>query len=373
MRALVDEVASTPDPGESGAAHATAGTCELGELPLESGATLPAASLFFEAYGHLDAQASNAVLLFHGLSADSHLASGSHDATPGWWEQVVGPGRGVDTDEWFVVCANVLGGCFGSTGPRTLAPDGRLWAADFPEVSIRDQAAAAARLGPLLGVRRWAAVIGPSYGGMHALEFAVTYGDLVERSAVIAAPPLTTAEQVASNTLQLALVTSEPEFRAGAHQGRPLAGLQLARRLGMLAYRGETELDDRFGRTEQDDGSGRFAVDSYLDHGARKFAERFDPNSYVTLVTSKNTHDVGRGRGSARRALETVRHPTLVIGIDSDQLFPLRQQEFIARHIPSSVTGDRPLVLESAHGHDSFLIEQEWVGIQLSKLLHDSS
>ncbi len=338
---------------------------EIGDLVLESGMTLPDVRLFYESFGRLDEDAGNAVLVFHGLAANTHLARHDEDDAPGWWEGVVGSGLGLDTDRWCVISANVLGGCGGSTGPTTLAPDGREWAGRFPALTIRDQVAAAVRLGDALGIDRWAAVVGVSFGGMHALEWHVGHPGTAECVIVIAAPPETTAEQIATDTLQARVVRADPDFRTGdygRHGVSPRTGLALARQIGMLQYRGRGEFDRRFGRARQDGDATTFAVDSYFAANAEKFASAFDANSFLTLVDAKNTHDIGRGRGGTEHALRTATGPLLVVGIDTDQLFPLDQQRLLARHSPGSISGDSPVVVTSEHGHDAFLIDQQAMG-----------
>ncbi|QTI71298.1 homoserine O-acetyltransferase [Gordonia polyisoprenivorans] len=331
---------------------------------------LGGAEMFSESFGRLSSAKGNGVLVFHGLGANSHLSG--DDRAPGWWQDVVGPGLGLDTDRFCVIAPNVLGGCAGSTGPGSIDPDGRRWAARFPALTIRDQVAAAAQLRRELGIERWAAVIGVSFGGMHAMEWHVSLGDMADLVAVIAAPWVTTAEQIAANSLQIDVVRADPDYRHGDYRQlgtAPIRGLALARRIGMLQYRAPDDFDRRFGRAQQDHGGGQFAVESYFASNAEKFAESFDANSFITLVNAKNSHDIGRGRGGARAALTAATHPLLVVGIDSDRLFPLDQQRFIARHSPGSVSGREPVVHSGGHGHDAFLIDQQWFGEVLGRHL----
>lgn len=345
----------------------------IGDLVLESGALLPDVRLFYEAFGDLVDDKSNAVLVFHGLAANSHLARDTVTDDPGWWSGVVGPGLGLDTERLCVISANVLGGCYGSTGPTSLAPDGQEWASRFPPLTIRDQVAAAVRLGEALGITTWAGVVGVSFGGMHALEWHVAQQGRAERVAVVAAPWATSAEQLATNTLQTEIVKLDPEFRDGFYRRlgtRPRAGLALARQVGMLQYRARDEFNERFGRTRQDVDEGPYAIESYFRANGAKFAESFDANSFITLGGAKSSHDIGRGRGSPERALQSSAAPLLVVGIESDRLFPLDQQRFIARHSPGSVSGNEPVVLRSGHGHDAFLIDQAWMSRTLGEFLY---
>jgi homoserine O-acetyltransferase len=239
-------------------------------------------------------------------------------------------------------------------------------------VTIRDQVRAVLEAGRRLGIVRWRAVIGASFGAMHALEWHVSHPGAAERTAVIAGPWHTTAEQIVQNSLQVEIVRADPHFHDGLygdHGAVPARGLALARKLGMLSYRGPDEMDARFGRAPQEGEEDVFAVDSYFSANAAKFAARFDANSFVTLVAAKNTHDIGRGRGPAADVLRAADGPLLVLGISTDRLFPLDQQRFVAEHSPGSVTGTAPAVLDSPHGHDSFLIAQTSVGARLRSFL----
>ncbi len=346
---------------------------DVGDLALESGATLPGVRLTYETWGTFDG--ANAVLVEHALTGDSHVTgeAGPGHPTPGWWADVVGPGRPIDTDRWFVVAPHHLGGCQGSTGPASAAPDGRPWGSRFPHVTIRDQVAAELSLADALGVARWHAVVGGSAGGMRALEWAATVPERVERLFLLASPAAASAEQIALSTTQVAAIQADPHWQGGDYllTGRgPDAGLDVARRIAHVSYRSEAELQQRFGRAEQDDvpvaAGGRWAVESYLHHHGRKLAARFDAGSYVVLSRAMNGHDVGRGRGGVAAALARVTARTVVAGIDSDRLYPLHQQQELADGIP----GSGPLrVVRSLHGHDGFLVEGEQVGALARELL----
>lgn len=353
----------------------------IGALSTEAGEELPRVRMSYEIFGELNERRDNAILVFHALTGDSHLlgpASAGHP-TDGWWSEIVGPGKPLDTDRYCVIAPNVLGGCQGSTGPGSLAADNREWGARFPYLTIRDQVQATALFADALGVDRFHAVIGGSMGGMHALEWGVMFQERTERLAVIAAPPVTTADQIGLNLVQLEAIRSDPSYHGGDYYDAPDGigphhGLATARRLALLNYRSNTELDDRFGRSWQSAVSplgkgGRFAVESYLDFHGNKFTRRFDANSYVTLVQAMNSHDVGRGRGGVRAALQTIEIPTLVLGIPSDRLFTIEGQDEIALHTPGSLDGERATRIDSPYGHDSFLIEFDLVGAQLARLL----
>ncbi|MEJ1088885.1 homoserine O-acetyltransferase [Microbacterium sp. Mu-80] len=352
----------------------------LGDFRTENGDALPAARLAWESWGELNAARDNAILILHALTGDSHVRgdAGAGHPTAGWWHDIVGPGAAIDTDRWFVIAPNMLGGCQGSTGPASIAPDGREWASRFPYLTIRDQVGAQIRLADELGIERWAAVIGGSMGGMHALEWAVMEPDRVERLAVLSSPPVTTADQLALNFVQLETVRMDPRFAGGEYYDAglgegPHRGLALARRMALLNYRSPIELNQRFQRSWQSGVSplgrgGRFAVESYLDFHGNKFTRRFDANSYITVVEAMNSHDIGRDRGGVEQALHTVTAKTLVLGIDTDRLFPVDGQQRIARSIPNLI-GDEAVVLTSDFGHDGFLIETDPVGEHLERLL----
>ena len=353
----------------------------IGAMTLEQGGTLPSVRIAYESWGELNADASNAVLVLHALTGDSHVVGrpGPGHPTAGWWGSMIGPGKPIDTDRFHVVAPNMLGGSQGSTGPASHAPDGREYGARFPFVTIRDQVAAQVALSDRLGIQRWAAVIGGSMGGMQSLEWAVGHPDRLERFAVFAAPAVASADELARNSVQLDAIRMDPGFADGdyyeAADGEgPHRGLALARRMALLNYRSPDELSDRFARSWQSGvsplgGGGRFAVESYLDFHGNKFTRRFDANSYITLVEAMNSHDIGRDRGGAVAALGRVTAKGLILGIDSDRLFPLSDQHFIASNIATSTHGPEAVTISSAFGHDGFLIEDASVGAHVRGLL----
>jgi len=309
---------------------------DLGHQRLEAGGALPGVRLAYETWGTLSPRGDNAVLVEHALTGDSHVTGppGPGHPTPGWWQNLIGPGQAIDTDRWFVVAPNVLGGCQGSTGPSSAAPDGRPWGSRFPFLTVR------------------------------ALEWGVMHPERVRRLLVLAASTVATADQIAWCAAQLAAIRSDPGFRGGDYYGAadgegPHAGLGVARRIAHATYRSADELDLRFGRAAQPGerpigGGGRYAVESYLDHHADKLVHRFDANSYLVLTEAMSSHDVGRSRPSVQSALARVTARTVVASIDSDRLYPLRLGEEIAR----GVRGCRGLdVVSSPHGHDGFLVE----------------
>lgn len=367
------------------------GYIDVGPLTLESGYRLPRARLAYETWGRLNADGSNAVLIEHALTGDSHVARGqSRDHAPeverlaaeagGWWDGLVGPGAAIDTDKYFVVCANILGGCYGSTGPATQAPpevdpEQRAWGSRFPRITVRDTVSAEAVLSDALGIDRWRLVIGGSMGGARALEWAVMYPDRVAACGVIAACASASAELLAWGQAQALAIRQDPNFRGGDYYDGefPEAGLGLARRIAHITYRSAAELHYRFGREAQTNEDvdathtsqrGRYRVESYLDHQASKLAGRFDANSYLSVNETLMSHDVTRGRGALEEVLVGTTCEWLVAGVDSDRLFfPAESAELV-----QALPGEQTLhMISSPSGHDGFLIEAPQLGMLLKK------
>lgn len=365
-------MSALPDPSpilqRPGGRHGDRQFLDVGSVDLEFGGHLAEVTVAFETWGVLSARRDNAVLVEHALTGDSHVVgpSGPGHPTSGWWPGLIGPGCPLDTDRFFVVATNVLGGCQGTTGPATQRPDGRAWGGDFPQVTIRDQVEVEARVADILGVGRWHTVLGGSMGGMRALEWAVGQPDRVERALVLASSAYASADQIAWCQAQLLAIRADPDWMGGHYHGTgraPLTGLGIARRIAHLTYRSEIELDERFGRLSQtgedpDSGGGRFAVESYLDHAAEKLIRRFDAGSYVVLTEAMNSHDIGRGRGGVGSALGRVTADLLVAHVDSDRCYPPRLSTEIVQHVP----GAKSAQIHSLHGHDGFLVETERVG-----------
>ena len=347
---------------------------------LETGGRLAHVTVAYETWGELDADASNAILVLHALTGDSHACgtTGPGHAQPGWWEHVVGPGLAIDTDRSFVVCPNVLGGCQGTTGPASDDPaTATPYGSRFPVITIRDQVVVEAALANLLGVKRWSAVVGGSMGGQRALEWAVSFPDRVRRAVIVACGAQATAEEIALCSLQVRAIRSDPAFRGGDYYDAapgdgPWHGMSLARGIGQVSYRSEIELDQRFGRGHQGDeqpmNGGRYAIESYLEYHGEKLAHRFDANTYLALSQAMNHHDVGRGRGGIPTALNRISGAVTVAGIASDRLYPLRLQQELADLIP---TAGELSVIESLDGHDGFLTEHEQVSALIRAALDD--
>ncbi len=334
------------------------------------GGRLEAIQVSYECWGELNAARDNAVLVSHTLTSDCHATGDFRDEPVGWWEALIGPGRAIDTDRCFVVCPNLLGSCYGTTGPRFPAPDGEPYRERFPLLTPLDLMRVQRRFVRQLGIDRLQMVIGPSLGGMIAWEWAVEGGDAARQVVVVAAPLRTTPYQIGLNWLQrrgveLDLTGSEP----GAAWGQ-----MVSRGVGMLSYRSPVGLDERFGREwAKPPGAtlgerGMFTVESWLRHQGRKMAGRFDPYSYILLSRAMDLFDVSEGRGTLVSALERVRCRTLVVGISSDHLYPAAEVHLgadILNHLGKPVEYAE---LRSPHGHDAFLLETG----QLGALLRES-
>jgi homoserine O-acetyltransferase len=288
---------------------------------------------------------------------------------PSWWPQMVGPGLPFDTDKYFVICPNVIGGCQGSTGPSSLHPDGRRWGSRFPAITIRDMVAAELIVTKKLGIKKYLLSVGPSLGGMRSLEWAIEHPEFVDAICTIGSSAVATGDQIGAASIQIKAIEADPNYCDGDYYEQergPDTGMGIARRIAHLTYRTESEMDVRFGRDMQGDETGRYAVESYLDHQANKLAKRFDANTYIALTQAMNSHDVGRERGGVAAALSTIKIPVHVVAIDTDRLFPPRLQHEIVDLTPTAA----PLnVIESDFGHDGFLIEVEAVGAIIRKIL----
>jgi homoserine O-acetyltransferase len=361
---------------------------------LDGGGQLRDVTVAYETWGRLNADATNAILVCHAWTGDAHLAgpAGRGQPTEGWWEGVVGPGPSfaVDTDRWFVVCANVLGGCQGSTGPASPHPaDGRPYGSRFPVVTIRDIVRAQAKLSDHLGVQRWACVVGGSMGGMQVLEWAVTYPSRVASIIPIATCAQATAQQIAWGAIGRRAIRLDPRWRGGDYYDAepgdgPHEGLAIARMVAQVTFRSDNVFTDRFGRELAADDAHpeygfdlwqRFEVERYLDHHGDKLVRRFDANSYIVIGKAMDLHDIGRGRNGLEAAMARVRVPTLTIGIWSDILYPAYQQRQIRDVLVANGTPAEYVEIDSPHGHDAFLINLDQtaaaVGSFLDKIATD--
>lgn len=354
-------------------------------LALDTEVALSDVTIAYETWGTLDEHASNAILICHAWTGDSHAAgpAGRGHPAPGWWDDLIGPGLAIDTDRWFVVCSNVLGGCQGSTGPASSHPDdGRPYGSRFPVVTIRDMVRAQARLATHLGVDRWHTVIGGSMGGMQVLEWAITFPRRVRSIVPIATCAQATAQQIAWGAIGRRAIQLDPRWRGGDYYDAepgdgPSEGLAVARMVAQVTFRSDNVFTDRFGRDMADGNelSGkldlwqRFEVERYLDHHSEKLIRRFDTNSYLIIGKAMDLHDVGRGRGGLEKAMARIDVPALTLGIWSDMLYPSYQQRQIADLIAANGVASEYAELDSPHGHDAFLIESEEVGVHLRRFV----
>ena len=327
---------------------------KIGDVGLEDGEVLKDVTIAYQSWGELNAKKDNAILVNHAMTGWSDVA--------GWWPSMVGPGLPFDTNKYFVVCPNVIGGCQGSTGPSSLAPDGKRYGSRFPSLTIRDMVKAEIQFSDALGIEKYRLAVGPSLGGMRSLEWAVQLPHRVGAICTIGSSAVATGDQIGTWSIELRAIKTDPNFNNGDYYEQdagPIAGMGIARRIAHLTYRTEAEMDIRFGRELQGDDTGRYAVESYLDHQADKLAHRFDANTYIALTEAMISHDIGRGRGGVAAALESISVPVVAVSIDTDRLFPVRLQAEIADFAPHAA----PLVtISSPFGHDGFLVEVESVG-----------
>lgn len=348
---------------------------------LEDGSALDSVTLAYETWGTLDGDASNAILVCHALTGDAH-AYDAHQSRRGWWQGVIGPGEAIDTERYFVVCANVLGGCQGTTGPASPNPaTGRRWAAAFPPITIRDMVRTQAHLADHLGVKQWLCVVGGSMGGMQALEWGAMYPARVRSIAPLAVGCSASPWQIGWSAVGRTAIALDPRWRGGEYYDAPAGegpheGLALARAVAQITYRSDELFAERFGRSlvrpnEQFGLWDRYSVEGYLDYHGEKLVRRFDANSYLVLNKAMDTHDLGRGRGGLQRAVARISAPVLTLSISSDTLYPPRQQTEL-RDLVVAADGDcRYVVVESPHGHDGFLVETAPVSAALAELLED--
>ena len=357
-------------------------------LELQRGGVLSHVDVAFETYGTLNEAGDNAILICHALTGSAH-AAGVHEGgqVPGWWDPLIGPGKAIDTDRWFVVSSNVLGGCYGTTGPSSVDPEGgERYGPSFPRYTIRDMVQVQKRLVDALGVTRLASVIGGSMGGMHVLEWAALYPERVGSIVPIASCARHSAWAIGLNEVARRAIASDPAWQEGryAPDAQPEAGLGLARAIAMLSYRSHDSLEAKFGRervsSERLAGTGEgesrsdelsralsvgFEIESYLAYHGVQLSRRFDANTYLYLTRAMDEHDVAEGRGRLADVLAAMTMPALVMGIDTDVLYPEREQRILVEHMPNA----RYEVLRSPHGHDAFLIEFPQLAAQLRRFL----
>jgi homoserine O-acetyltransferase len=329
---------------------------------LASGGTLPGFELVYETYGKLNAAKNNAVLICHALSGHHHVAGHYADdpKNVGWWDNMIGPGRAIDTNRYFVVGVNNLGGCHGSTGPSSINPaTGKAWGADFPVVTVTDWVNAQALLADHLGIAQWAATAGGSLGGMQAMQWTMQFPERVRHALVIAAAPNLTAENIAFNEVARQAILTDPEYKAGR---RPVTGLRLARMLGHITYLSDDQMAEKFGRKRRpgSDSYGfgvEFEIESYLNYQGDKFAEWFDADTYLRMTKALDYFDpAAETGGNLRAALARAKAKFLVVSFSTDWRFSPERSREIVDALVHNGQNVAYAEIKSAHGHDSFLM-----------------
>jgi homoserine O-acetyltransferase len=343
-------------------------------FPMKRGGELRGARLAYETWGTLNAARDNAVLILTGLSPSAHAASNAIDESPGWWEDIIGPGKAIDTDRWFVICANSLGSCKGSSGPASIDPaTGEPWRLDFPELSLEDVGNAGYELAHGLGIERLAALVGCSMGGMSALGCLAHHPGFARAHVSVCTAPRAQPFAIAIRSLQREAIRLDPKWNDGHYDDDhyPETGMNIARKLGVITYRSALEWRGRFGRIrldpdkrEDDPFGAEFEIESYLNAHARRFTRSFDPNCYLYLSRASDWFDLAEYGGApdpgtaVRNALAKMKlERTLVIGVETDILFPLEQQQQLAEDLRATGTDTTFVGLDSPQGHDAFLVD----------------
>ncbi|MEE4114446.1 MAG: homoserine O-acetyltransferase [Desulfobacteraceae bacterium] len=341
-------------------------------MTLACGATIGPVTLAYETCGHLNEDRTNAILILHALSGDAHVAGTytESDDKPGWWDFMVGPGKGIDTDRHFVICTNILGSCMGSTGPASIDPaTGKPYGLNFPVVTITDMVDAQQRLMDHLGVHRLHAVIGGSIGGMQALEWCVRYPDRVASAVLLATTTRHSALAIAFNEVARQAIMADPNWNGGDYQDgkKPDLGLAVARMIGHITYLSDESMRLKFGRRLQDKADfsfnfdADFQVESYLRHQGRKFVDRFDANAFLYITKAADYFDLERhyGDGSAVAAFAAARAKFLVISFTSDWLYPTYQSRAMVKAMKKNGLAVSFCEIEAQWGHDAFLLPSD--------------
>lgn len=336
----------------------------IAAITTENGQELADVTIAYETFGTFRDHKTPAILLCHALTGDAH--AGDDEQSPGWWGPLIGPGKTFDTDRYYIVCANVLGGCAGSTGPSSLnEKTGEYYGSSFPQITIRDMVKAQAMLSDFLGIAVWEAVIGGSMGGMQAIEWGLCYPRRVRHIAVLAASPTFSTYGIAYNAVMREAIVCDPNFHQGNYQkvsAHPDDGLRIARMLGMITYRTETLFAKRFGREQLDSHLfSPFQITSYLRYQGDKLTKRFDANSYLRLMDAMDTHDIFRLRGDAKETYQRMEAKLLFVGIENDLLFPPEQLQQATRLAIACGVDAKYEHITSEFGHDAFLLEFEQI------------
>jgi homoserine O-acetyltransferase len=354
-------------------------------FPFWRGGALRDGRVAYETWGELNQARDNAILLFTGLSPSAHAASSPADPTPGWWERMVGPGKALDTSRYFVICVNSLGSCFGSTGPASIDPaTGLPYRLEFPDLSVEDIARGGFEAVRALKIEKLSAVVGASLGGMVVLAFAAQFPGYARRVVSISGSPAASPFAIALRSLQRDAILTDPDWQDGQYAGeiRPVTGMRLARKLGTITYRSAAEWKHRFGRRpaaehrQETLSSGRahfaaeFAVQDYLNAQADKFVSVFDPNCYLYLSRAIDRFDLSAHGGSPSAALKRAgAERALVIGVESDILFTIKEQNAVAEAFEQAGTPTEFVPLASLEGHDAFLVDIEPFAAAIGKFL----
>jgi homoserine O-acetyltransferase len=335
------------------------------ELELESGEKFGPITLAYETYGKLNSEKSNAILIHHALTGDAH-AAGFHpgDKDPGWWDNMIGPGKAFDTEHYFIICSNVLGGCKGSTGPASINPvTGRPYGLQFPVITIKDMVNAQRHLIDSLGIDKLLAVVGGSMGGMQALQWVVSYPDRVRSVIPVATTANHSPQQIAFNEVGRQAIMADPNWNEGDYYGKdlPAKGLSVARMVGHITYMSDVSMSEKFGRKFKNTKqpfkfSPEFEVEGYLQYRGDNFIKRFDPNSYLYITKAIDYFDLANGTG-LREVFKGITAPFLIIAFKSDWLYPAYQSQEIARACKLAGIDAIYCELNSNYGHDAFLVE----------------
>ena len=346
-------------------------------ITLVSGDKLEKFDLMIETYGELNKSGSNAILLCHAFSGNHHAAGTDKESVVGWWDQIVGPNKAVDTEKYYVVCCNNLGGCGGSSGPTTIDPSTeKPYGKNFPQISVKDWVNSQKMLMDKLGVPYWHLVAGGSLGGMQALEWAISYPDDIKKAGIFAAASNSSTQNIALNEVARESIRKDQNFHDGdylEHNVIPKSGLKTARMLGHITYLSEEVMDSRFGRKFQDEDSKvdqevDFEVENYLQYKGEKFSESFDANSYILMTKAMDGYVAGQDKG-LKDAMKNIKSQLLIVGFYSDWLYPPERGKEIQMAAMDNNISSSYIVLEGAHGHDSFLFSSEEYSKVINKFI----
>ena len=338
----------------------------------ENGKTISSVTVAYETYGRLNDDGTNAILICHALTGDSHASSYNNpEGRSGWWDGVIGKGKAFDPEKYFIVCSNFLGGCYGTSGPASInSLTQKPYRLDFPQMTVRDMVKIQYKLINHLGIKKIKTISGGSLGGMQTLEWSLLYPEIVESIIPIACGARHSAWAIGLNEIQRKAIIEDPAWQNGNYSIQPIKGLSTARMLAMMSYRSVQNFDDKFGRNLRSENSADpkpfFEVESYLHYQGKKLVERFDANTYIYITRAMDLHDVSKGRTSLSESLGKINIRTLCLGIDTDLLYPVNEQLEISSLIPGAQYSE----IKSPFGHDAFLIEFDQMNPIISKFLN---